>query len=352
MNAILLICSGLWFGSPAIDDVTTAPLSHLAEALSSAPDLDSKLRAIAEIARRGPDAVRILPAVVKLATDKEPRLRRYAMYAIKQMGMVARAGVPALVAVLTRDSDEETRCIAADALGRIASEAQEARPAVAICALITAPAIDGGGWTALACAPQALLPADTIRDLIPAVTALASTLKEGEVGAHASLALRRMGPLARSAQPELTRALQNKEVRAHAAQTLAHLGLIEPLAEALKDKDEDLRVEAVLALGLAGKAGVPALRTALADREVDVRLNAVVALGKIGPASADATGDLAKLLKDMVEEVRLRAARALGSIGPAAAAALPALEEASKNDKAQRVKEAAEEAIEIIRKKR
>ena len=51
------------------------------------------------------------------------------------------------------------------------------------------------------------------------------------------------------------------------------------LTKGLDDKNEDIRVEVVLALGIM-EAAVPALIKAVKDKEPDVRLNAVVSLGR------------------------------------------------------------------------
>src|SRR5205807_1425663 len=82
----------------------------------------------------------------------------------------------------------------------------------------------------------------------PAVPALAAALADKQAGAHAAGALGKLGPGAKDAIAALAGALQNSEVRAYAAQALADLGALEPLVKALGDKDEDVRIEAVLAL--------------------------------------------------------------------------------------------------------
>ena len=58
--------------------------------------------------------------------------------------------------------------------------------------------------------------------------------------------------------------------------------------EALKDKEEDVRLGAAMALGKMGPAVVPTLIQALKDKEEDVRIGAAFALSKIGPAAKDA----------------------------------------------------------------
>ena len=69
----------------------------------------------------------------------------------------------------------------------------------------------------------------------------------------------------------------------------------------LTDKDEDLRVEVVVVLRCAGKAGVPALIAALKDKSVEVRLNAADALGRLVRDAQDAVPALTEAVKDADE---------------------------------------------------
>jgi HEAT repeat protein len=92
----------------------------------------------------------------------------------------------------------------------------------------------------------------------------------------------------------------------------------------LNDKDEEIRWEAVAALGEMGheaKPAVPALIELLKNQ--DRRKVAAWALGKIGPAAKTAVPTLTTLLKD--KRIRSEAATALGEIGPSARSAVPAL---------------------------
>src|SRR5262249_14640379 len=162
-----------------------------------------------------------------------------------QMGPDAREAVPALAAAL-RDKDGETRCLAADALGRMGEHAK------------------------------------------PAVAALAGILKDGEAGAPPGAGPGKPGRRARGARPRPARGPKGAEVRGYAAQTLAQLGALQTLTKALDDKDEDVRVEVVLVLRLIGRPAVPALVRALKDKSADVRMNTAATLGKMGANAADA----------------------------------------------------------------
>src|SRR5262249_1432168 len=82
------------------------------------------------------------------------------------------------------------------------------------------------------------------------------------------------GRSARAAQPENEN--ENKDANSPKA--------VQALIETLKDKDVEVRKNAVLALGRIGKGGkaaVSALRNALEDDDVDVRGAAALALGRM-----------------------------------------------------------------------
>src|SRR5205085_9567328 len=140
--------------------------------------------------------------------------------------------------------------------------------------------------------------------------------------------------VAKTALPARTAALKNSDLRPYAAKALADLGALEVLAKALDDRDEDIRIEAVVALQTLRKRAVPALRGALKDKSADVKMNTANVLGKLGEEAAEAAGDLAALLTDKNDDVRYQAAKALEAIGPAAKAALPQLN-AAKDDKTE-----------------
>src|SRR5262249_7589158 len=141
---------------------------------------------------------------------------------------------------------------------------------------------------------------------------------------------------------------------------------LDALEEALADKDFDVKLAAITALGDLGpaakdKAGalldvtkdgdftllepfvgaalsnlgdgaIPTLTTPLGADSVDRRRLAAYALGSMGPKAAPATAELAKLLEQGDSKVRTTAARALGKIGAAAKSSLPHLEKSLGDD--------------------
>ena len=97
---------------------------------------------------------------------------------------------------------------------------------------------------------------------------------------------------------------------------------LEALLEGLRDKDEDVRREAALALGEMGEAAarpevIQALLERLRDKYGDVRAAAALALGWMGKAAA--TPEVLQALRerlriDKKEYVREAAAEALGKM--------------------------------------
>jgi HEAT repeat protein len=138
---------------------------------------------------------------------------------------------------------------------------------------------------------------------------------------YAAIELKKMGPPAAEAVPELIAVLD--------------------------DPEERVGQEAVEALGQIGKAAVPALIDALVKATAwRVRRGAAAALSRIGPAAAGAVPTLINAVRGPKMEIRRAAAEALGKIGPPAAeAAIPALVETLGGRATMAVLAAAAEAL-------
>jgi len=117
-----------------------------------------------------------------------------------------------------------------------------------------------------------------------------------------------------------------------------------PLVKLLDEKNEDLRLNAALALSKIGPAAVGELRGALDHKDEDVRFYAVWSLGWIGPPAKEAAGQVVKLLADPSANVRRKAAFALGKIAPEPDSAIRSLLGAF-NDKSPEVRLAAADAV-------
>jgi HEAT repeat protein len=117
-----------------------------------------------------------------------------------------------------------------------------------------------------------------------------------------------------------------KDVRKSAAWALGEIGVdpkaIDPLIQALKDEDREVREEAEVALVKIGEPAVAQLINTLKDEDEEIRKYAAWALGEIGGARSATrhvriliAEALIQALKDEDEEVRLTAALSLDKIG-------------------------------------
>jgi HEAT repeat protein len=197
---------------------------------------------------------------------------------------------------------------------------------------------------------------------------------EAKVRYRAAQTLADLGPLAKFATPELRDALKDKNalVRVKAAEALWKIDktpsaiLLPVLLEAMTSPDAGVRAAAppvIALLGAKAKPALPALSKALKDKELDVKLSAVIALGDLGPVARGTADELlaltadkdffllepfvgsalanlgesvvpalTKALTDKSAERRRVSASALGTMGPGAVPAVGALAEALAHD--------------------
>jgi len=113
--------------------------------------------------------------------------------------------------------------------------------------------------------------------------------------------------------------------------------LVQALREALGSNQKNTRVAALQSLGVIAQApetalrdlakpAVPDLIDALRDKDDDVRIWAAIALGRIGPSAVSAVEPLLATVRDEEHPVVIPSAiKALGEIGPDARPALPVL---------------------------
>lgn len=180
-------------------------------------------RALAILAKIGPDAVEAVPSLQKLIDD-DPQAKKLAtLRAIQVLGRIgpkAKDAVPTLrKALQNKEPRSPLRIEAAMALGRIGPDAKEATP-----------------------------------DLIAALKE--PTDKSGPLRFHAATALGQIGPAAKAAVPALVELLKDEKVgpaRLVAAQALGGIGpdakdAIAALKEAADSKQTALATAAVKAL--------------------------------------------------------------------------------------------------------
>src|SRR5262249_14584322 len=147
-----------------------------------------------------------------------------------------------------------------------------------------------------------------------------------KVRASACVAIRNIGPAAKSAIPALIAALKDTDayVRMEATVALGAIGeaAIPALIDAAKSTSRYQRIGACLALGHMGakaKEAIASLEPLLKDKNASVRAHAAQAIWRIDPTRAgDIVPVLAEALKDENRAVRMGAAVTLGQIGPAA----------------------------------
>ncbi|MHC4253629.1 MAG: HEAT repeat domain-containing protein, partial [Planctomycetota bacterium] len=125
--------------------------------------------------------------------------------------------------------------------------------------------------------------------------------------------------------------------------------LVELLAEDEDYQSRSAAAKALGMLGPKAKEAVPALARAMADRAHGVRCDAAEAMEKMGPAAAGAVGDVVRMLEHEEYGIRRSAAKVLGSIGGGAKAAIPELTDLLE-DPEPMVRKAAAAALDRIRK--
>jgi HEAT repeat protein len=349
--------------------------SALAAALK---DKDATVRQYAAftLGQIGSEAEGAVTALAEALGDRAETVRQLAAQALSAIGPAAREAVPALIAAI-KDADAGVRLSAVEALGHIGPAAKQAVPALLDVldkgdkGPLPAPGFGRfpapfgqplGSPRFLSPASARQLAAEALGRIGPdakgAVPALFKVLKDDAHGLRdtAAVALRGIGKPAVSA---LAKGLQDDTTRLVCMETLGSIGeapekAIFVLAEALADKNEEVRRQAAFALGQLGekaKPAVPALTKVLSAEEngSDLRGMAAQALGEIGPDAAPALAALRKALKDSDPDpfVLHRAAYALGRIGPKAKEAVPALKELLKFEDAY-VRQAAKQALKQI----
>jgi HEAT repeat protein len=111
-----------------------------------------------------------------------------------------------------------------------------------------------------------------------------------------------------------------------------------PLAAAIQSDAEDrVRETAVWAIGqLEDRSSIDVLGAATGDRSPRVRGTAAWAIGQLDENGTKAPPGLLRLLSDESADTRLKAAWALGQVGDAGA--LPAIRDALRNEKNDRVR--------------
>jgi HEAT repeat protein len=308
--------------------------------------------AVFALARIGLAPGDLVPALVRALEDADPGVRRDAAGSLAALGAAAAPAAAALAARL-EDADSGVRAGAASALAGLEEGAAGAVGALTRAAGDPDPAVR-------LAAVQALGRVGT--RAVSAAPALAALLEEtlgaedhGALAAALVSALADMGPAAGTAVPALLEALERggAELREASVEALGSLVrdpkmLVPALVRIVKDDESSsVRRAAVSALGDVGpeaEDAIPVLLSLL-DREYE-RRGAYDAVRRIGPRSVDL---LLELLEHPQRFVRALACERLGELGADARRALPRLEELKRDDRDDRVRERAAEAIRRLR---
>ena len=217
-----------------LEGEAAAVLPILVEALN-APSADTSQAAEAVLSSVGLDAEHV-PLLVDLLTNGEPRARKYAAEALREIGPEAASSVPALTQAL-KDEEWTVRRSAARSLGAFGPQAADALPA-----LIEALGDDERGvrervvWALVEVGPQA-------PGVVPALTDALED-KERVVRQLAAWALGSMGPQAAEAVPALIQTLSDPvpNVRAEVLRAVGRIGppaveTVPALIRALEEED-------------------------------------------------------------------------------------------------------------------
>jgi HEAT repeat protein len=168
--------------------------------------------------------------------------------------------------------------------------------------------------------------------------------KDAKVKKEVATALGRFGVLSRSAVLALVAVLKDADAGARAAVADA-LGRIGPDAKGaaaellplVKDSDTGVRKAAIFALGRIDPDDPGPVTTALCtvmkgEKDRDIRLETITALGLLGDRSAEAAEAVALALPEKDAELRKAAVRSLAKLGRAAKPLAPKLKDLATND--------------------
>lgn len=164
----------------------------------------------------------------------------------------------------------------------------------------------------------------------------ALTDNDKRIRLRAADALGLLGAVAGDAIPALAKALgdEYEPVALNAAYALANMGTpaVNALTGALQDASKDIARNAAYALSATGPAAAPALADLLGHPAEMVRGYAAYALGEIGTTAADTLPALTHLATDEAEWVRRNVVEALGTLDAPAETLVPTLTQALAND--------------------
>lgn len=317
-------------------DIEDHAVPVLLEALK---DPRSRYWAEVALAEIGPEAADAVPQLAALVAEGEPEERLQSILTLAEIGAPAAAAAPQLIAAL-ESQEMFLRTAAAFALGvsgaaaadePLARAEGDADPLLATTASWARAKIRPGEPARVTKALERLrggLRSENPRHRHAAISGLSDLATRLDVAERQALAV------------EFAELLDDpdEDVGMSAGGGLVRLGdaAVEHLRTRLAEPPHRRQALGVLAaIGPAAKPALPELTKALTDPDEACATEAAVAVAEIGPGAADAVPELEKLLADgAAAGVRYSAAYALGRIGPPAKAALPRLLELTASDDA------------------
>jgi HEAT repeat protein len=236
-----------------------------------ADDAELQRAAALALAELGEGAVAAVPALAENLKAEDPQVRSYSAHALGEIGPAARGATEALIAALA-DKDETVRREVRDALREIKPGKEVAVPLFAKMLTNASPADAAAAVQTLAEAGEAAVPA------------LIAALDNKEAAYWACLALAEIGPKAAPAVEKLGSQLDSDEAETR-MQALAALAAIGPASKPLvgkisallsKDDMSGVRYAAAYALGMIGDRAAAAqpLAQAMDDKDEFLRVTA------------------------------------------------------------------------------
>jgi HEAT repeat protein len=278
-------------------------------------DADVRYQALAALYEAGAEAGPAMAEVVKLLKDSEVRIRRGAVHVLLN---IEQDGIPAALSQALRDANPGVRQLAAKGLSELGEPGQ--------MVLVDAVADKDANVKLLAMAALDSMEATGKETVL----ALGGAAKDANLSVRKA-ALYMLGQRIvdePDARPFVAQALRDKDqsIRVAAAKALVAAGndAAVDLANAAKDGDAGTRTLALQALGAIGEdlnlEGLTALVRGLDDPEARVRQAAANGIAQLKTNAREVAGaalfkELAKLLQDKEATVRRAAVVALGSIG-------------------------------------
>jgi HEAT repeat protein len=261
---------------PATVATPAEQLASLRQALAAAPDNDTQVQVIDDIAELGQNSKGALDDLIKAVADEDSRTRWHAARAIGLIGEDALSAMPVLLGLLA-DTDPIVVTQSAAAIGLIRED--DGRQSI--------PAADEQAY------------ASAVDPLVKS-----TTHPDPRVRRAAVRSLRRLTRSPEQLAPLLCKQLSD-----------ADPSVVTPALHTLADMDDE---------------AVPFLLEAL--QHPKSRYWATIALGEIGPEAAPAVAALAQLAAEGETEERIQAFLALAAIGEKAATASPVMVKALESD--------------------